>query len=72
MPATKVEKKSMKMTEIKDKAQALGILPGKMKKVELVRAIQMAEGFTACFGWSNSQCENIDCCFMQDCLKIRL
>lgn len=62
----------MKMTEIRDKAEALGIRPGKMKKVELIHSIQIAEGCTPCFGRSNGQCGNLDCCFMQDCLKIRL
>lgn len=62
----------MKMTEIRDKAETLGIRPGKMKKVELIHSIQIAEGCTPCFGRSNGQCGNLDCCFMQDCLKIRL
>jgi hypothetical protein len=72
MPATKVKQKSMKMTEIRDKAEALGIRPGKMKKVKLIHSIQIAENCTPCFGRSNGQCGNLDCCFMQDCLKIRL
>jgi len=72
MPATKVKQNRMNMTEIRDKARDLGITPGKMKKVELIHSIQTAEGFTPCFGWSNGQCGNLDCCFMQDCLKTRL
>jgi len=72
MPATKVEKRSIKMAEIRDKARALGIPFGKMKKAELIHSIQTAEGNTACFGRSNGQGEYTDCCFMQECLKIRL
>jgi len=73
MPAAKtIEKKSMKMPEIRRKAEALGITPGKMKKAELIHSIQRAEGYTPCFGTSNGQCVHIDCCFMEDCLKIRL
>ena len=72
MPATKILVKSMTMPEIKMKAKALRIIPGKMKKTELIHAIQAAEGNTQCFGWSNGQCTNIDCCFMKDCLKTRL
>lgn len=64
--------KSIKMPQIKEKAKNLGITPGKMKKAELIHAIQHAEGNTACFGRSDGQCGNIDCCFMQDCLKTRL
>jgi hypothetical protein len=73
MPAAKtIEKKSMKMTEVKEKAKALGITAGKIKKVELIHAIQIAEGNTPCFGTSNGQCVHTDCCFMDDCLKIRV
>ena len=72
MPATQIKVKSLTMPEIKIKAKVLGITPGKMKKTELIHAIQRTEGNTQCFGWSNGQCPNIDCCFMKDCLKIRL
>ena len=82
MPATKVTKKHvtkkrktnnrMGMPEIRTKAKGLGITPGKLKKAELIHAIQAAEGCTPCFGWSNGQCVYVDCCFMKDCLKIRL
>lgn len=72
MPATTIESKRMKMAEIKEKAKYLGITAGKMKKVELIHAIQQAENCTPCFGTSNGQCSYTDCCFMQDCLKVRL
>jgi len=82
MPATKVAKKPaakrratekrMGMPEIRMKAQSLGITPGKMKKPELIHTIQVTEGYTPCFGRSNGLCSNSDCCFMQDCLKLRL
>lgn len=72
MPATKVKQKRMNMAEIRDKAEALGITPVKMKKAELIHSIQTAEGCTPCFGRSNGQCGNTDCCFMHDCLKVRL
>jgi len=70
MPATRVLEKSMKMGEIKMKAKNLAIAPRRMKKAELIHAIQMAEGCTPCFGSSNGQCPYVDCCFMADCLKI--
>jgi len=72
MAATKVAKKSIGMPEIRKKAEALGITPGKLKKAELIHTIQAAEGCTPCFGRSNGQCTNIDCCFMNDCLKLQL
>ncbi len=71
MPATLTQKR-MSVSEIKAKAKSLGITPGKMKKPELIHAIQTAEGYTPCFGRSNGQCSNNDCCFMTDCLKLRL
>lgn len=64
--------KPMKMPEIREKAKALGITPGKMKKSDLIHAIQQAEGCTPCFGRSNGKCQYLDCCFMQDCHKIKL
>ena len=71
MPSTKVVYKCMGMPEIKQKAKLLGINPGKMKKADLIHTIQNVEGNNACFGHSNGQCSNIDCCFMGDCLKIK-
>jgi len=75
MPATEVVKKQQKqlsMPEIRVKAKALGINPGKMKKAELIHAIQQTEGYTPCFGRSNGRCPYTDCCFMKDCLKVKL
>jgi hypothetical protein len=70
MPVANALKKSITMAEIRKKAKNLGITAGKMKKAELIRAVQQAEGYTACFGMSNGQCVHTDCCFMQDCFKI--
>ncbi len=62
---------TMKMPEIKQKAKSLGISCGKLKKAELIQTIQKAEGFTVCYGNSNGNCQNSDCCFMQECLKVK-
>jgi hypothetical protein len=72
MPSTKTEEKQIGMPEIRMKAIALGITPGKMKKADLIHAIQVAEGCKPCFGRSGGQCAYTDCCFMKDCLKIKL
>lgn len=72
MAPVKVLEKFLKMPEVRKKAKDLGITPGKMKKTELIHAIQIAEGFTPCFGKSGGQCEYTDCCFMQDCFKVSL
>jgi len=72
MPSTKTAEKRMSMPEIKMKARSLGIIPGKMKKSDLIHAIQVAEGYTPCFGRSGGHCPHTNCCFMNDCLKTRL
>ncbi len=72
MPSTKNTNKCMNMSEIKMKAKGLEINPGKMKKTDLIHAIQTKEGNTPCYGYSNGNCPNTDCCFMADCLKTRL
>lgn len=72
MPATEVIEKRMAMPEIRMKARALGLKPGRMKKAELIRAIQVAEGCAPCFGKLDGYCFHTDCCFMKDCLKIKL
>jgi hypothetical protein len=72
MEATAVQQKRMTVGEVRAKAKGLGICPGKMKKVELIHTIQRAEGCTACFGWSNGQCEEMGCCFRVECLKTSL
>jgi len=72
MPTAKIAEKRMGMPEIRVKAKALGITPGKMKKADLIHAIQVAEGCMPCFGKSDGQCSYVDCCFMGDCFKTKL
>ena len=69
MPLLKFKFSQMKMAKIREKAQALGVTPGRMKKAELIHSIQAAEGCTTCFGNSDGQCAHTDCCFRADCLK---
>ena len=61
----------MKMPELREKAAALGVIPGNMKKADLIHAIQRKEGYAPCFGRSNGQCPHTVCCFREDCLKIK-
>jgi hypothetical protein len=67
MSSVAVTQKSLTMTQIKDKAKLLGINAGKMKKVELIHAIQVAEGCTPCYGRSNGSCPWAQCCWRGDC-----
>lgn len=61
----------MKMVDIREKAKVLGVAPQKLRKADLIHAIQMAEGHTPCFGTANGCCPYTDCCFMSDCMKVR-
>jgi hypothetical protein len=58
----------MKMEEIRMKARALGIKTRGVKKADLVRQIQKAEGNFDCFGTAVGSCDQWDCCFREDCL----
>ena len=69
MTATSVAPKRMTMPEIRAKAKDLGITPAKMKKVELIHAIQAAEGCTPCYGRSGGDCPWTQCCWRGDCFK---
>jgi hypothetical protein len=60
----------MLVKEIKSIAMAMDINPGKMKKVELVRAIQSKEGNKPCFDTAyKSECNQMNCRWREDCLK---
>jgi hypothetical protein len=58
----------MKILEIKEKAKNLGIIPGKMNKTDLIRATQVKEGYTPCYGTVTNGCPHMKCCFRDDCL----
>jgi hypothetical protein len=68
--------KPMIMEDIRVKAKGLGINAGKMKREELIRMIQTAEGYTPCYKYggtkSDGPCPYTDCCFRPDCLKTRI
>ncbi len=58
----------MKSEQIKEIAIARGIKAGKMKKGELIRAIQSEEGNVPCFGTGKSnECEQTTCLWREDC-----
>ena len=71
-PVKTKKQKRMTMPQIQKKAKKLGIPPGKMKKADLIHAIQLAENCTPCFGTAVDWCQYTDCCFMADCLKTKL
>ncbi len=58
----------MKVNDIKEIARRRGISPAKLKKTDLVRAIQTNEGNAACFmtGYKE-ECGQLDCLWREDC-----
>jgi len=60
----------MTLKDIKEMARNFDIKAGKMKKDEIVRAIQKAEGNFDCFGTALSgSCSQEDCLWREDCLS---
>lgn len=58
----------MNLEEIKTIAKQHGIKLGKLKKAELVRAIQLAEGNDVCFETGKfSECGQAECLWRPDC-----
>lgn len=59
----------MKLKNIKTMAKAKGIKTDALKKPELIRAIQSAEGNFDCFGTAASgNCAQMNCLWREDCL----
>ena len=58
----------MKIQDIKAIAKKINVNAGKMKKTDLIRAIQAAEGNNACFATSSVQtCGQMTCLWSADC-----
>lgn len=58
----------MKTAEIREIAKQHGIKAGQMKKSDIIRAIQKAEGNEACFDrGQNALCSQGDCLWREDC-----
>ncbi len=59
----------MKLQEIKTIAKAKGINTRNLKKTELIRTIQKAEGNFDCYGSASSDfCDQMNCLWRYDCL----
>ena len=58
----------MRMDEIKEIAKRQDIKTGKMKKADLIKAIQVAEGNYPCFEVGKLEdCEQKECLWREDC-----
>ena len=60
----------MTIQEVKKIAKTHGMRIGNMKKENLIRTIQRAEGNTDCFATGKAnECGQTNCLWLQDCLK---
>jgi hypothetical protein len=60
----------MNLEQVKDIAKSKGINPVKMKKAEIIKTIQRAEGNFDCFGTAtDGYCDQQDCMWRTDCLS---
>lgn len=58
----------MNMQEIRGLAKDLGIKSSKMKKAELIQAIQLSEGNFSCFATATTgECDQMECIWRDDC-----
>jgi hypothetical protein len=58
----------MKLVDVKSKAKSMGLLNPSSDRTQLVRQIQAAEGFSACYK-TKSTCDQMKCCWRDECLK---
>ena len=58
----------MNMADIRRKAKELGVKVQGLKKADLIRAIQTAEGNAACFSTGRATCDQLACCWRENCL----
>lgn len=60
----------MTLKEVKEKAKNYDIKVGRMKKDEIIRSVQRAEGNFDCFGTALSgNCNQPECLWRDDCLN---
>jgi hypothetical protein len=59
----------MNLTEVKELAKQNGIDTKRMKKAEMIRAIQTQEDNFPCFGTANGYCDQGECLWRSDCLQ---
>jgi len=63
-----MEEDIMNVQEVRKMAKELGVSPGKMKKPDLIRSIQVKEGNFPCFQTAADNCDQVSCHWRNDCL----
>jgi tRNA U34 2-thiouridine synthase MnmA/TrmU len=67
-PAQRERIQEMNVNDIREIARQKGIKPAKMKKSELIRAIQQDEGNPECFSTGlKEECGQLTCLWRDDC-----
>lgn len=62
---------TMRFQEIQKMAKGLGLKPYRMKKMELIHAIQGVERNIPCFGTQRVyNCQEEECLWRADCIKL--
>ena len=60
----------MRLSEIEKKARQVNIKDTwKYSKKDLIKSIQRAEGNFDCFGQAKGSCDQMVCCWRNDCIK---
>lgn len=62
----------MNMKQVREMAKQVGAKIANMKKMDAIRTIQLAEGNFDCFGRADGHCDQINCCFREDCLALEM
>jgi len=60
----------MTIRELQRMARRFGINTGGLKRFDLIKAIQGAEGNVACFGTATASCDQKNCLFREECLDL--
>ena len=61
----------MNMQGIREIARERGFSPGRLRKIELVRALQRDEGYFDCYARAyGGDCDQLDCLWREDCLSL--
>lgn len=58
----------MKLIDVRSKAKSMGILNPPSDRTLLIRQIQTAEGYSACFKTKDT-CAEKECCWRDECVK---
>lgn len=61
----------MKMQEVRDIAKKMRIKTANMRKADVIRTVQMAEGNDDCFGLGAEKCGQTECLWREDCAGIQ-